>query len=458
MAFAGTLAVMGGRPGAVLNAVALAALMVLAWSPASFFEPALALSFTAVLGIVIWEPGRDRIGALVQSTLGAGLATAPLVAAMGAPLPSTLLLTNMLAIPFFGGVVLPLALSSAAIEPLRPVACALAEAGIRLLQTLEGRDLLEGSTQPVRVALVIAGLGFTGRLLWLRHPMRALAVLGVTLVGAGFAGPARLFDPGQSLLVLDVGHGDASLLRSADRAWLIDTGPRHGRSDAGRYVVGPALRAEGLGRLEVMVLSHADYDHVGGAQSILEAVPVGELWMSPATYEAEGIASVRRVAARRGIPIRLVSAGDHARLPPLTVSVLWPPADLDGSDSNDSSLVLRVDGPHGCAMLPGDASVDVEHRLAETQRPCQVLKLAHHGSRSATGRMWLERLQPWLAIASAGSRSRFPLPHPEVMHRLRNEAVTLLETRREGAIRVRFTSAGITADAFLTAPLSEPGS
>jgi competence protein ComEC len=452
MAFAGTLAVLGGRPGATWNVLALAALVVLAWSPASLFEPAFALSFVAVMGILIWRPSGGRIRRLAHSTLGAGLATAPLVAAIGAPLPPASLLANMVAIPFFGAVVLPLALCASVLEALGPVAHAAAELGIRLLEVFAGGDLLEGSTQPVPRALSIAGLSFLVRLLWLRRGIGALAAGAITALGVFASDPPA---PGQSLLFLDVGHGDATVLRSADRAWLIDAGPQYGRFDAGRYVVRPALRAVSLGRLEVLVLTHADRDHIGGARTILATMPVGELWMSRASYEADALEPVRRVAAQRGVPIRLAAAGDRARLPPLEVSVLWPPAGLRTSASNDTSLVLRIDGPHGCAMLPGDAPTDVERRLTRGQQRCEVLKLAHHGSRTSTGRAWLERLQPWLAVASAGGRPASPLPHADVARRLRIESVTLYRTHALGAIRVRFTPEGIVADPYLTRPWLE---
>lgn len=466
MAFAGTLALLGGRPGTAWNALALAALVVLAWDPGSLFEPGFALSFVAVAGILVWGAGGGRLASLVHGTLGAGLATAPFLAAIDAPLPRLFLLANLLAIPLFGAVVLPLglvtgaasALFPAAAGVLGPLARAAGELGIRLVEALESPNLLEGSAHPIRSAIGLAAAGFAARLASRRSFRAALGAGGIaacTLLLALPCGSRTRAEADTSLLFLDVGHGDASVLRSAARAWLVDAGPRIGSFDAGRHVVRPALRAEGLGELEVMLLSHADRDHVGGAREILEAVPVGELWVTAAAWQADVLEPVRRIAARRGIPIRFVSAGDRAWLPPLEVSVLWPPQGFVGSDTNQSSLVLRVEGPHGCALLPGDVPRTVERGLAHELRSCEVLKLAHHGSRSSTDSAWLRRLRPWVAIASAGRRSRLPLPHAEVRERLRAESVTLYETRRFGALRVRFTEAGLVVEPHLSEPWRE---
>ena len=466
MAAAGTLALLGGRPGAAWNVLALAALVVLAWDPGSLFEPSFALSFSAVAGILVWGGGGGRLTSLLHATLGAGLATAPLVAAIGAPLATLGPVANLLAVPLFGAIVLPLgllsaclgALSETAAAGLGPVARGAAELGIRLVEALGSASLLEGSARPIRWALALAAAGFALRLSFRRQGYAALAA-GVLAAGAGLLplleGERGDAESSASLLFLDVGHGDAVLVRSGSQAWLVDAGPRFGRFDAGRSIVRPALRAEGIRELEVLLLSHADRDHIGGARAVLESVPVRELWTTRATWESAALEPIRRVIARRGIPVRLVAADERATLGPLRLSVLWPPRAFSSRSSNHGSLVLRIEGPHGCALLPGDVPRHVERELAPKLAPCQLLKLAHHGSHSSTDALWLRTLRPWAAIASAGRRPRSPLPHTLVRARLRAESVTLYETRRFGALRVRFTPAGLVVDPFLGVPWSD---
>ncbi len=465
MAAAGTFALLGGRPGAAWNVLALAALVVLARDPGSLFEPSFALSFSAVAGILVWG-GEGRMASLLHATLAAGLATAPLVAAIDAPLPRLAPIANLLAVPLFGAIVLPLgllsaclgALSATAAAGLGPLARGVAELGIRLVEALGSTSLLEGSAHPIRRALGIAAAGFALRLSFRRQWYAALGA-GALATGALLLPPlgGERSDAGSSasLLFLDVGHGDAVLVRSGSRAWLVDAGPRFGRFDAGRSIVRPALRAEGIRELEVLLLSHADRDHIGGARAVLESVPVRELWATRATWESAALKPIRRVAARRGIPVRLVAGDERATLGPLRLSVLWPPRTLSSRSSNQGSLVLRIEGPHGCALLPGDVPSHVERELTRRLAPCQLLKLAHHGSRSSTDALWLRALRPWVAIASAGRRPRSPLPHRLVRARLQAESVTLYETRRFGALRVRFTEVGLVVDPFLGVPWSD---
>lgn len=453
MAFAGALAVLGGRPTASLNALALAALVVLALEPAELFEPRLALSFAAVLGILAWRPQGWALSRLLGCTLGASLATAPLLAALGAPLPAGGLVANALAVPWFGAVVVPLALlcgGLGALAPglaalLRSVAVPCAELGIRAVEALASPDLLAGREGPVAFATLLAAGGLAARLAALGrlHAAVALALAGAS--AAPLVGPPEPRWQGlASLLFLDVGHGDATLVRSGAAAWLVDAGPRFGGFDAGRAVVLPALRHERVARLDVLVVTHADGDHAGGAVAVVEALPVDELWLSQAAAAAPGLRPLRRAAARRGVPIRLVAAGERARLGALRARVLWPPAGAVDLGTNLASVVLRLEGPAACAVLPADVPARVERRLAAGQSPCELLKLAHHGSASSSDPHWLERLAPGLAVASAGRRTA-PLPAPAVRRRLAAASVTLYETHRFGALRVVFTGAATVA-------------
>jgi competence protein ComEC len=451
MAWAGTAAVLGGRPGASWNALLLAALAVLALDPASLFEPGLWLSFVAVAGILLWRPGGSLPARLVGCTAGASLATAPLLAGLGAALPALTVLANLVAVPWFGSVVVPLGLASGVVggalgrpaPGLAPLAHAAADLGIRLVSGLESPDLLLGLERPLPAATCVAALGLGLRCAFRRMIPGAVLLAAVSALSgivAGLPGGAARARP-PSALFLDVGHGDAVLLRAAGEAWLVDAGPLRGAFDAGRSVIRPALGASGVARLERLVLTHADLDHVGGARSVLDRVPVGEVWMSLATYRDVAVAPVRRAAARRGVPVRIVSAGLRAALGPGVVRVLWPPAGASAR-RNDASLVLRLDVAGGGLVLPGDASARVERTLAPGLESCAVVKLAHHGSGTSSDPSWLARLDPDVAIASAGRRARGSLPHPRVRRRLERGGVTLWETHRFGAIRIDLHRSG----------------
>ncbi len=460
MAFAAGVACVGGRRSAAWNALALAALCVLALDPAALFEPSFQLSFTAVTGLLLWRPPTGWLRGSVHVSLAAGLATAPLAAAMGAPLPAAWLVANALAVPYFSAGVVPLALAAGlfggSAEGLLTIARGSAELGLRLLELCASPDLLAGPRDPVALALLLAVLGFGLRALALGRRAIAIALFAV----ASFASPGALRAENRevakpSLLFLDVGHGDAILLRAGSQAWLIDTGTRFADFDAGRAIVLPALRAEGIRRLDAIVLTHADLDHVGGAEAVLAALPVKELWTTRESLETRALRRLRRVASRRSVPVRIVSAGERFAAPYLTMSALWPPAELLSRNSNASSLVLRVETSQVCALLSGDAPAGVERVLARTASPCRVLKLGHHGSATSSDPFFLDALAPEIAIASAGRRARTPLPHARVRERVRARSISLWQTRADGAVEVVLGEPGPLVVPWLTRPFRD---
>lgn len=460
MAFAAGVALLGGRRAAAWNALALAGLTVLALDPAALFEASFQLSFIAVAGLLLWQPPAGLLRGSAHVSLAAGLATAPLAAAIGAPLPAGWLIANALAVPYFSALVVPLALAGGLLGEriawLVPLARASAELGVRVLAALASPDLLAGPRDPIALSLALAATGFGLRALALGWRWLSLGLLGGAAVVALAATPVgnRAVDV-PTLLFLDVGHGDAVLLRAGAQAWLIDAGTRFAGFDAGRAVVVPALRAEGVHRLDALIVTHADLDHAGGAAAVLEALPVDELWLARESSGSRALRHLRRVAARRGVPLRVVAAGEVRSTPELTLHALWPPAAHVASSTNAGSIVLRVETHSVCALLSGDAPAEVERTLARDARTCEVLKLGHHGSATSSDPRWLDTLVPELAVASAGHRPRAPLPHPRVRERLRQRSVTLWQTRRDGALRIELARPGPRVAPWLTQPFRE---
>jgi competence protein ComEC len=455
MAFAGGLALLGGRRAAAWNALALAALVVLAFDPAALFEASFQLSFAAVLGLLLWRPPAGLLRGSLHVSLAAGLSTAPLAAAIGAPLPAGWLLANAVAVPFFSALVVPLALAGGVLggwpEWLVALARATAELGIRLLEVCASPDLLAGPRDPVVLALLLAVAGFGLRALALGRRSLSLALLAAALViSPGVFRTENRSVVLPSLLFLDVGHGDAVLLRAGHHAWLVDAGTHFAGFDAGRAIVRPALRAEGVQRLDALIVTHADLDHSGGAEAVLAALPVGELWLTRETLAAHALRRLRVAAARRGVPVRVVAAGEVFEAPGVTLRALWPPADNAATSTNASSLVLRVEAPGTCALLTGDAPAAVERALARTPQPCAVLKLGHHGSATSSDPVFLDAFAPEIAIASAGHRPRSPLPNARVRERLRARSISLWLTRRDGALRIVLAPTGPLVVPWLT--------
>ena len=253
------------------------------------------------------------------------------------------------------------------------------------------------------------------------------------------------------LTALDCGQGDALFMVLPDRTtMLIDAGRGRARGasegafqgrrwDAGEDIVSPYLWSRGIKRIDVLVLSHAHEDHLGGLPAIIENFKVGEFWHGVNASTPEYLALLEQVR-QGGIPDRLLAAGDVLERGGATVQVLWPPRQYQPSrvPSNDDSLVLRFVHGAGSMLLPGDAGQKVEAELLASAVPLesQVLKVSHHGSKSASGTEFLARVSPRLAVVTADSEGLGNLPNPETLARLRGSGAQVFRTDFDGAITV----------------------
>jgi competence protein ComEC len=236
---------------------------------------------------------------------------------------------------------------------------------------------------------------------------------------------------------LDVGQGDAAVLRTPAGHWaLIDGGPRTAQGDAGRRVVLPFLRRLGASALALVVMTHGHEDHLGGLPAVIEALPPkvvlepGEPVSRPSYLEF--LADVERSGATWH-PAR---TGDRVELDGVTFQVLSPDRAwvAQQEDMNEESVVLLVTYGATRLLFMGDAGVPVEGKLAGRVGRVDVLKVGHHGSLSATSDAWLTELSPSRAVVSVGAHNNYGHPTPEVLDRLGRHHVETLRTDRLGTI------------------------
>ncbi len=274
----------------------------------------------------------------------------------------------------------------------------------------------------------------------------AAAVVAVWALVAGRVAASR----DTRLTILDVGHGDCLLVRTpAGRTMLVDAGS----ADAGTRRVVPFLRREGITRLDALVLTHTDEDHVGGAAAVLGAVRVAHLLTNGVRGDTMSARNVRRIAQERQVPHTALSAGMRlSGEPRFAIEVLHPPRGLvPGSPpvSNDNSLVLRLVAGRVAMLLTGDIEEQGLTWLL-AQRPAiraAVLKVPHHGSRlGEPGERFFARVRPSLAVISVGEAHG--LPAGETVERLRRLGALIRTTREHGAIQVRTNGERVTVRAF----------
>jgi competence protein ComEC len=244
------------------------------------------------------------------------------------------------------------------------------------------------------------------------------------------------------IVALDVGQGDATLIEFPDGArWLVDAGglPGGGRFDVGARVVAPALWWRGVGRLDRLVLTHGDPDHIGGATSVIddfrpaitEGVPV------PAHLP---LTALRAHASSRGRPWSGASTGTRWSVGEVAVRV-WHPEPPDWERQrvrNDDSIVIELRYRDVSVILPGDIGAEVERALVSRIPPAprRILKLAHHGSTTSTAAGWLDGLRPQIAIVSCGRENRYGHPAPGVLERLRERGIEVRRTDVDGMVVV----------------------
>ena len=337
------------------------------------------------------------------------------------------LLANALAIPWVTWVVTPLALLGMVLPPLWSAAAWLVEGLMAVLQPMAEWPGAVFARAAAPLWCGVAGL-LGGLLMVLRWPWYG------RLIGLPLILPVLLWTPPRpapgevELLALDVGQGSAVLVRTAGHSLLYDAGPRYSReSDAGHRVLVPALRALGE-RLDLLVLSHEDSDHIGGVQALRGSQPQAEIRASFAQapgWEAAGLQSCE--------------AGQRWSWDGVQFEVLHPAAqDLAQLRTpNARSCVLRVQSAGAtpaAALLTGDLEAAQEVGLVQRGLlTADWLLVPHHGSKTSSSAAFLQAVQPRFAVVQSGYRNRFGHPAAEVMERYRQQGVQVLRTPECGA-------------------------
>ena len=397
------------------------------------------LSFVAVGVLFAADPGGKRIeaGALhrkILHTLRSAaheqwtvtLALTPLTLLLFGQVSLVGLAANAIAIPWVTLVITPLALAGAFIAPVWDAAAVAVHA---LQLALEWLASLPFASLSWPAAPVWAGaLGVTGGLLLAMRMPWGFRATGVALMLPVLLWQPQRPAPGEfELVAADVGQGNAVIVRTASHALVYDSGPRYGlESDAGHRVIVPLLRALDE-HVDMLMLSHRDSDHTGGAPAVLAMQQDAALVSS--LEDGHELLAVR--GGRRCV------AGMQWRWDGIDFAVLHPDTGdyAAGAKPNAMSCVLRISNGTHTALLVGDLEEPQEARLVQAQAPlaADVLLVPHHGSKTSSSEPFLDAVHPAFAIVQAGYRNRFGHPAGPVLARYGSRGISIVDSPHCGA-------------------------
>lgn len=477
-----------GRRFSAAAGLAWVALGLIAIEPTVFFDVGAQLSFAACAGLVFagWGVSSqqrrttgfgEQMADSLRLSAAASFATAPFIAGMGGVLSVWGPAINLLAIPWTAFVVLPASFAAALMAVgldgteadavieflLLPAVFSEAAAG-SVAPRLPFIDLPIGLGPNAVGLIVILGL-------WqLRRKRPGVAYLiWVVLAGstltAGLVSPRGVESPYVPRVVfLDVGQGDAALIQGNRANVLIDTGGGVPGRPNGASVV-RSLRALGVSELDLLVITHGDYDHRGGATAVLRSFKVNELWLPSGAQADPPLRDLAEEARALGARVAWVDgAPAPVGIGDLSIEVLWPaPTEalvrMDTAEvssvaatksrrayskrrnRNDGSLVLRIRLDGLTYLFTADVGREVEHALlrqvgGDRILESDVLKVGHHGSALSSSLEFLAAVSPQLAIVTAPCRATRGLPDEEVLGRVVSKGAKLAWTGRDGAIFV----------------------
>lgn len=457
-----------------LNTLGVAALVLLAVRPPALFDVGFQLSMTAVAGIVTLNPRlleaipeEYRVSEAANWLVSTGtvsaaaiLGTAPVLLYHFGWVSAAGLLLNVAGIPCTG-----LALSAAILTAVTGGVWTVAGAAFGSATDLFVQGLLAtsrygaewfswaglrmGTPDPWVLGALVAGLVAVAQ--WPRPRNRwRWVIVGLLLGTMSVWGTAigRGAGPTLDLVFFDVGQGDAVLVSTpGDRHMLVDTGPHSPSGGAAKDAVLPYLERWGIRKLDVVVVTHSDEDHLGGVPALLREVSVGRLVHNGRSASTDLYAETRRLLNKKGVSQKAVQRGDTLALgPAVRVQVLSPPRRPSRhgiEDKNDASVVLHLGCGEVDLLLPGDVEAAAERDLVRAygrQLESRVVKVPHHGSETSSTPAFVRAAsgaeKNSYAVVSVGQGEEYGMPNREVLSRWK-EQVEVRSTAQSGAVWMR---------------------
>ena len=449
---------MTGRHYDAPTAFAFAAVVVLLWRPLYLFDGGFWLSFGAVLAILLVLPAfQDFAFQGIWASVSINLVLLPILLYYFFEFPLYSFLLNLFVIPLMS-VLLFLGMAGSGIYVVcMPIAKILMKIcgvilwiykkGCNIAIRLPASRIVTGRPQLWQIAVYYVVLCMVLLLLWKksnRCKVLAAALLGMAVFVLGF----RWGEDGKMMTtILDVGQGDGIFIKGPDGGtYLIDGGSSDVKK-IGQYRIEPFLKSQGVSRLDYVIVTHGDSDHMNGIEELIDrkkigvtidtlVLPVQEVW-------GEELVALAERAKKEGIRVVVIAPGQEIMEEELTLTCLQPSEAEEGLETgNETSMVMAVSYGEYDMLLTGDVEGKGEEELTDLlkhkYKNCswEVLKVAHHGSKNSSSKEFLDVVKPRYAIISAGQKNRYGHPHQETIARLEEAECKIKSTQETGAVMI----------------------
>ncbi|MDF2715110.1 MAG: competence protein ComEC, partial [Paenibacillus sp.] len=483
-----------------LNVIGAAAVVMLLWEPYYLYDVSFQLSFLVTLGLIVGVPRfssllpirSPSVNSLISVTIVAQLISFPITVYYFNGVSLLSAFANLLLVPFISLVVLPLGtfaliaglVSVHAGAPFGWLASKINAATFWLIDTAATHDPLrlvwpKPSLLWVGAYYLLLWGVYAGTVKWKEEskPAAAYAAVAVMIVFLWYGYDPHRFDRTGKVQFIDVGQGDAILVRTPQgRHMLIDGGgtltfrkpgeewkERRDPYEVGKKLLVPLLKQRGVHSIDLLVVSHQDQDHMGGLQAVVEQIPVRKLLMNGTWKGNESSRKLFETAMTKGADVITAPEGGRLTLDRFTELVAFTAGGEQSlrvaEEQNSESVVLLMRLYNSRFLFTGDMRADNEEsllaRLQSSEKashgadaagvvtPVDVLKVAHHGSKTSTTEEWLTYWKPKVSVITVGLKNVYGHPNPGVLERLEQSGTDIRRTDLDGEIVFTVTDEGL---------------
>ncbi|MEI5905773.1 DNA internalization-related competence protein ComEC/Rec2 [Bacillus spongiae] len=439
-----------------LAAVCLSLVLNILYDPRLILSPGFQLSYCVCFALILSSrklfQGKPYFTVMWRVSVVSTISSLPIILFHFYEVSIIGLITNLVYVPFFSFIILPLCyltffislmiptLSDRIIYPLEQSIKIMEDMSIMISSIPYSTVLLGKPSIPLLffcLCLIVSFFYF-----WEKGKTLYLFILCCTFFFLSFILP--FLSPKGEVAFLDVGQGDSIFIKLPFNKgnYLIDTGgmmPYNSSStyDVGEAIIVPFLKSKGVKRIDKLILTHNDFDHIGGATAVMEEFIVKEIVISPSSLDNVEMNKIASKAASKQIPILQVRAGETWTNSGGSFLVVSPFE--EHYEGNNDSLVIYAELGGKRWLFTGDLEEEGERQLLQKwELDIDVLKVGHHGSDTSSTEEFIKSLTPQVSIISAGNNNQFGHPHEAVLSRLQSEKSKVFITAKQGGIHYEY--------------------